>query len=172
MEIGINSFAALNPGAKIGRIPTPTERLATLREGITLADRVGIAVFGVGEHRRPNFADASPTVILAAAAARTNRIRLTSAVSVLSTVDPVRLFQAFATVDLLSKGRAEIVVAKAKAVSQALGGISRISFQMSAGNCDGEIMARSIELIGRKVAPLLRQEAANSSLPPEPTVSA
>ena len=112
MDIGINSFAALNPDASTGRIPTPSERLVALIEEIALADAVGIDVFGVGEHHRPDFADASPAVILAAAAARTSRIRLTSAVSVLSAVDPVRLFQYFATLDLLSQGRAEIVVGR------------------------------------------------------------
>lgn len=111
MEIGINSFAALNPDMA-ERVPTAAERLADLIEEIALADQVGIDVFGVGEHHRPDFADASPAVILAAAAARTARIRLTSAVSVLSTVDPVRLFQDFATLDLLAKGRAEIVVGR------------------------------------------------------------
>ena len=112
MEIGINSFAALLPDITTGRSPTAAERLANLIEEIALADSAGIDVFGVGEHHRAEYADASPAVILAAAAARTERIRLTSAVSVLSTVDPVRLFQDFATLDLLSKGRAEIVVGR------------------------------------------------------------
>ncbi|MBX5204052.1 LLM class flavin-dependent oxidoreductase [Rhizobium sp. NZLR1] len=112
MQIGINSFAALNPDSETGRVPTSCEKLGDLIEEIALADQVGIDVFGVGEHHRPDFADASPAVILAAAATRTHRIRLTSAVSVLSTADPVRLFQDFATLDLLSKGRAELVVGR------------------------------------------------------------
>ncbi|WJV36701.1 LLM class flavin-dependent oxidoreductase [Raoultella terrigena] len=112
METGINSFASLLPEAGSGRIPDPAERLAALLEEIALADESGIDVFGVGEHHRPDFADASPAVILAAAAARTKKIRLTSAVSVLSTADPVRLFQDFSTLDLLSQGRAEITVGR------------------------------------------------------------
>ncbi|MBZ7675129.1 Atu2307/SP_0267 family LLM class monooxygenase [Klebsiella grimontii] len=112
METGINSFASLLPEAGSGRIPDPAERLAALLEEIALADESGIDVFGVGEHHRPDFADASPAVILAAAAARTKKIRLTSAVSVLSTADPVRLFQDFSTLDLLSRGRAEITVGR------------------------------------------------------------
>lgn len=112
METGINSFASLLPEAGSGCIPDPAERLAALLEEIALADESGIDVFGVGEHHRPDFADASPAVILAAAAARTKKIRLTSAVSVLSTADPVRLFQDFSTLDLLSQGRAEITVGR------------------------------------------------------------
>lgn len=112
MEIGINSFAALNPEQNSALAPTAAEKVADLLDEIALADSVGIDVFGVGEHHRPDFADSAPAVILAAAAARTRRIRLTSAVSVLSTADPVRLFQDFATLDTLSNGRAEIVVGR------------------------------------------------------------
>src|SRR5205823_9780834 len=91
---------------------TPNERLRELLEEIELADEVGLDVFGVGEHHRPDFAVSSPAVVLAAAAARTERIRLTSAVSVLSSDDPVRVFQDFATLDLLSGGRAEIMAGR------------------------------------------------------------
>lgn len=112
MEIGINSFAALNPDPVSGHLPTASEKLNDLIEEIVLADRVGVDVFGVGEHHRPDFADAAPAIILAAAASRTQNIRLTSAVSVLSTSNPIRLFQDFSTLDLLSKGRAEIVVGR------------------------------------------------------------
>ena len=112
MEIGINSFAAMLPDASTGRIPSPAERLAALVDEIVVADQVGIDSFGVGEHHRPEYADASPAIILAAAAARTRNIRLTSAVSVLGTADPVRLFQDFATLDLVSQGRAEIIVGR------------------------------------------------------------
>ncbi|QIZ50520.1 LLM class flavin-dependent oxidoreductase [Dickeya zeae] len=112
MEIGINSFASLLPEAGSGHVPNPAQRLAALLEEIALADEAGIDVFGVGEHHRPDFADASPAVILAAAADRTKKIRLTSAVSVLSTADPIRLFQDFSTLDLLSQGRAEITVGR------------------------------------------------------------
>src|SRR5579859_666331 len=83
-----------------------------LLQEITLADQVGLDVFGIGEHHRPEFLDSAPTVILAAAAARTKNIRLTSAVTVLSAADPVRVFQEFATLDLISQGRAEIVAGR------------------------------------------------------------
>lgn len=112
MEIGIHSFAALLPQAATGIVPTPAERLAALLKEIAIADEVGIDVFGIGEHHRSDYVDASPVVILAAAAACTSKIRLASAVSVLSTVDPVRLFQDFCTLDLLSEGRAEITVGR------------------------------------------------------------
>ena len=112
MEIGIHSFAAMLPDSGTGRVPSPAERLAALVDEIVLADRVGIGSFGVGEHHRPEYADASPAVILAAAAGRARTIRLTSAVSVLGTADPVRLFQDFATLDLISQGRAEIIVGR------------------------------------------------------------
>ena len=112
MEIGIDSFAALLPDPATGRIPSPTDRMAALIEEVVTADRVGLDVFGVGEHHRAEFLDAAPAVILAAAAARTRTIRLTSAVTVLSAADPVRVFQDFATIDLISQGRAEIVVGR------------------------------------------------------------
>lgn len=112
MEIGIDSFAAILPDPATGRIPSPTERLANLLEEVEVADQTGLDVFGVGEHHRPEFLDSAPAIILAAAAARTKNIRLTSAVSVLSAADPVRVFQEFATLDLLAKGRAEIVVGR------------------------------------------------------------
>jgi probable LLM family oxidoreductase len=110
-ELGIYSFAELTPeagGAKIG----PRERLRNLIETIELADQVGLDVFGVGEHHRPDFASSAPAVILAMAAARTKRIKLSSAVTVLSSEDPVRVFQQFATLDLLSEGRAEIMAGR------------------------------------------------------------
>lgn len=110
MEIGVDSFAsALDDAAVVG---SGAERLRDLIDQIAHADEVGLDVFGVGEHHRKEFLDSAPAVILAAAAARTKRIRLTSAVAVLSAVDPVRLFQQFATLDLLSQGRAEMVVGR------------------------------------------------------------
>ena len=112
MQIGIDSFAAAMHDPVTGRTIPPVERLADLLEEIELADRVGLDVFGIGEHHRAEFLDSAPVVILAAAAARTKRIRLTSAVTVLSAADPVRVFQEFATLDLLSRGRAEIVVGR------------------------------------------------------------
>jgi probable LLM family oxidoreductase len=110
MEIGVDSFAAAIGEAS----PTvsPADRLNDLLEEIERADEVGLDVFGVGEHHRKEFLDSAPAVILAAAAARTKRIRLTSAVAVLSAADPVRLFQQFATLDLISRGRAEMVVGR------------------------------------------------------------
>ena len=112
MEIGIDSFAALVPDPLTGEIITAGERIAQLLEEIEVADKVGLDVFGLGEHHRDDFLDSAPTVILAAAAARTRRIRLTSAVTVLSAADPVRVFQEFATLDLISGGRAEMVVGR------------------------------------------------------------
>lgn len=112
MLIGMDSFAALMPDAATGAMISPAERMRNLVEEIVLADEVGLDVFGVGEHHRREFLDSAPSLILAAAASRTKRIRLTSAVSVLSAHDPVRLFQEFATLDLLSEGRAEIVVGR------------------------------------------------------------
>ncbi len=112
MQIGIDSFAAVVSDPDTGVTLSASERLNNLIEEIEVADRVGVDSFGVGEHHRKEYLDSAPTVILAAAAARTERIRLTSAVSVLSADDPVRVFQNFATLDLLSKGRAEIVVGR------------------------------------------------------------
>ena len=110
MQIGIDSFAAAYDDASLG--VSPADRLRQLVEQIELADQVGLDAFGIGEHHRKEYLDSAPAVILAGAATRTSRIRLTSAVAVLSAIDPVRLFQQFATVDLLSNGRAEMVVGR------------------------------------------------------------
>lgn len=112
MEIGIDSFAAILPDPTTGKLPSATGRMADLLEEVEVADRVGLDVFGIGEHHRAEFLDSAPAIILAAAAARTSRIRLTSAVTVLSAADPVRVFQEFATLDLISRGRAELVVGR------------------------------------------------------------
>src|SRR5690242_2304257 len=112
MEIGLDSFAAATIDPKTGHAIEPARHLRDLLDAITLADEVGLNVFGVGEHHRREYLDSAPAVILAAAAARTQRIRLTSAVTVLSAIDPVRVFQSFATLDLLSRGRAEMVVGR------------------------------------------------------------
>jgi probable LLM family oxidoreductase len=112
MEIGIDSFAAILPDPATGKPPSPADRMANLLDEVEVADRVGLDVFGIGEHHRAEFLDSAPTVILAAVAARTKRIRLTSAVTVLSAADPVRVFQEFATLDLIAKGRAEIIVGR------------------------------------------------------------
>src|SRR3954466_3865433 len=107
MELGIYTFGELtDPDV------TPQQRIANLIEEIALADEVGLDVFGVGEHHRPELTVSAPAVVLAAAAARTSRIRLTSAVSVISSDDPIRVFQDFATLDLLSHGRAEIMAGR------------------------------------------------------------
>jgi probable LLM family oxidoreductase len=110
MQVGIDSFAAAFDDASLA--VSPSERLQNLVKQIEYADQVGLDVFGVGEHHRREFLDSAPAIILAAAAARTQRIRLTSAVTVLSAADPVRVFQEFATLDLLSQGRAEMVVGR------------------------------------------------------------
>ncbi|MBS0249908.1 MAG: LLM class flavin-dependent oxidoreductase [Proteobacteria bacterium] len=112
MEIGVDSFAAIMPGAATAETLSPADRLANLLDEIEVADRAGLDVFGVGEHHRPEFLDSAPAIILAAAAVRTKTIRLTSAVTVLSAADPVRVFQEFATLDLISKGRAELVIGR------------------------------------------------------------
>jgi len=111
MQIGIDSFVAATVDAA-GRAVDPARHLSQLLEAITVADDLGLDLFGIGEHHRREFLDSAPAVILGAAAARTHKIRLTSAVTVLSAADPVRVFQEFATLDLLSNGRAEMVVGR------------------------------------------------------------
>jgi probable LLM family oxidoreductase len=112
MELGLYTFAEMTPDPATGKAPDPAQRLRNLLEEVELADRLGLDVFGVGEHHRPEFAVSAPAVVLAAAAARTRRIRLTSAVSVISSDDPVRVFEEFSTLDLLSGGRAEIMAGR------------------------------------------------------------
>ncbi|HKJ03222.1 MAG TPA: LLM class flavin-dependent oxidoreductase [Longimicrobiales bacterium] len=112
MEIGVYTFAETPLDPDTGRQLGARQRIHDLLEEIELADQVGLDVFGVGEHHRPDYAVSSPVVVLAAAAARTERIRLTSAVSVLSSDDPVRVFQDFALLDLVSGGRAEIMAGR------------------------------------------------------------
>ena len=112
MQIGCDSFAALVPDPRTGLTLTGAERMSGLLDEIALADEVGLDHFGLGEHHRADFLDSAPAVILAAAAARTENIRLSSAVTVLSAADPVRVFQEFATLDLISNGRAEIVAGR------------------------------------------------------------
>ena len=112
MEIGIDSFAAKLTDANGRQVGTDSESIGELIDRMVHADRVGLDVFGVGEHHRKEFLDSAPTIILAAAAARTEKIKLSSAVTVLSAADPVRVFQNFATLDLVSGGRAEMVVGR------------------------------------------------------------
>ena len=112
MELGITTFAETYADPSTGRVPSHGERLRDLLEEVEVAEQVGLDVYGVGEHHRADFAASAPAVVLAAAAARTSRIRLTSAVTVLSSADPVRTFQDFATLDLLSSGRAEVIAGR------------------------------------------------------------
>ena len=111
-EIGVYSFVELTPDPATGKAISPSERMANLLETMELADQVGLDVFALGEHHRPEFISSAPAVILAAAAARTQNIRLSSAVTVLSSDDPVRVFQNFATLDLISHGRAEVMAGR------------------------------------------------------------
>jgi len=112
MQLGVDSFAAASPEGEVGTAANSVLSLRHLIERVEAADQAGLDIFGIGEHHRREYLDSAPAVILAAAAARTQRIRLTSAVTVLSAADPVRVFQNFATLDLLSQGRAEMVVGR------------------------------------------------------------
>lgn len=140
MDIGIHSFAAIFPDPVTGTLPSPTDRMAVVLQEIEHAERVGLDFFGIGEHHRAEFLDASPVTILAAAAARTSRIRLTSAVTVLSAADPVRVFQEFATLDLISRGRAEIVAGRGSSVE------AFPLFGLSMSDYD-ELFAEKLELL-------------------------
>lgn len=112
MELGITSFAETIPDPSSGEAVTHGQRLRQVLEEIDVAEAVGLDVFGLGEHHRPDFASSSPATVLAAAAGRTSKIRLFPAVSILSTDDPVRVFQQYATLDLVSSGRAELLVGR------------------------------------------------------------
>jgi probable LLM family oxidoreductase len=112
MELGITTFAETYPSPKTGEKVSPGERLRQVIAEVEQAEQVGLEVYGVGEHHRPDFASSAPAVVLAAAAARTSRVRLFPAVSILSTDDPVRVFQQYATLDLISEGRVELLVGR------------------------------------------------------------
>lgn len=112
MELGISTFVETTPDVETGETLSHAQRLREVVEEIVLADQAGLDVYGVGEHHRPDFAASSPAVLMAAAASLTSRIRLTSAVMILSSADPVRVFQDFATLDGISNGRAEIMVGR------------------------------------------------------------
>ncbi|HEY5965169.1 MAG TPA: LLM class flavin-dependent oxidoreductase, partial [Xanthobacteraceae bacterium] len=112
MEIGVYTFVENTPDPATGKLLDPTQRLRDLIEEVELADQVGLEVFGIGEHHRPDFLASAPPMLLAAAAERTQSIRLSSAVTVLSSDDPVRVYQQFATLDLLSRGRAQIMAGR------------------------------------------------------------
>src|SRR6267143_5583428 len=116
MQIGVDSFGAVISDPASGITLSPVQRIQNLLEEIVMADQVGLDVFGIGEHHRSEFVDSAPVVILGAAATRTKNIRLTSAVTVLSAADPVRIFQEFATLDLISNGRAEIVAGRGSSI--------------------------------------------------------
>jgi probable LLM family oxidoreductase len=116
MQIGVDSFGVVISDPTAGLTISPVQRMDNLLDEIVLADQVGLDVFGIGEHHRAEFVDSAPPVILAAAATRTKNIRLTSAVTVLSAADPVRIFQEFATLDLISHGRAEIVAGRGSSI--------------------------------------------------------
>src|SRR6267143_1494113 len=140
MELGIYSFGEATPDPETGQTISAEERIRRLLEEIELADQVGLDVFGVGEHHRSEFVVSAPAVVLAAAATRTKRIRLTSAVTVLSSDDPVRVFQDFATLDLLSGGRAEIMAGRGSFVE---------SFPLFGYDLDDydELFAEKLELL-------------------------
>jgi len=112
MEFGLITFADMKPESLSGGAINAHQRIRDLLEEIQLADQLGLDIFGIGEHHREDYAVSSPAVVLAAAAAITKKIRLTSAVTVLSSDDPVRVFQDFATLDLISDGRAEIMAGR------------------------------------------------------------
>ncbi|WP_066308839.1 LLM class flavin-dependent oxidoreductase [Bacillus sp. FJAT-29814] len=112
MEIGISTFVETTPDPQTGEVISHAQRIREVVEEIVLADQVGLDIFGVGEHHRKDYAASSPAIVLAAAASQTKRIRLTSAVTVLSSADPVRVFQDFATLDAISNGRAEIMAGR------------------------------------------------------------
>ena len=116
MEAGVDSFASAMYGANEDNALSSVDAMEQLLERIEFADQAGLDVFGIGEHHKKEFLDSAPAVILAAAAARTKRIKLTSAVTVLSAADPVRVYQSFATLDLISKGRAEMVVGRGSSI--------------------------------------------------------
>jgi probable LLM family oxidoreductase len=116
MEIGIDSFASAMYGTNESNRLSSVDAMEQLLQRITFSDEVGLNVFGIGEHHKKEFLDSATAVILAAAAAKTKRIKLTSAVSVLSAADPVRVYQSFATLDLISKGRAELVVGRGSSI--------------------------------------------------------
>src|SRR3982751_5073165 len=134
MELGLATFVDLSSGV------SAAERMRELLEEAELADQLGLDVFAVGEHHRPDFVVSSPAVVLAASAMRTERIRLSSAVTVLSSDDPVRVFQSFATLDLLSKGRAEIMAGRGSFIE---------SFPLFGYNLDDydELFAEKLDLL-------------------------
>src|SRR6186713_841016 len=142
MEIGVYTFVENTPDPATKRILSPVQRLRDLMDEIELADQVGLEVFGIGEHHRPDFLASAPPLMLAAAAERTKTIRLSSAVTVLSSDDPVRVYQQFSTLDLLSHGRAEIMAGRGSFIE------SFPLFGYDLGDYD-ELFAEKLELLLR-----------------------
>src|SRR5680860_280299 len=142
MELGITSFAETIPDPTSGSVVSHGERLRQVLEEIEVAESVGLDVYGLGEHHRPDFASSSPATVLAAAAGRTSKIRLFPAVSILSTDDPVRVFQQYATLDLVSSGRAELLVGRGSFIE---------SFPLFGYSLDdyNEIFAEKLDLLLR-----------------------
>jgi len=142
MEIGIYTFADIAPDPQTGKLISPQQRMRNLIEEAEVADQVGLDVFAVGEHHRPDYAVSAPAVVLAAVAERTKNIKLSSAVTVLSSDDPVRVFQQFATVDLLSGGRAEIMAGRGSFIE---------SFPLFGYNLDDydELFSEKLEMLVR-----------------------
>lgn len=140
MELGITTFVENTPDPVTGKLLSPHQRMMNLMEEVQLADQVGLDVFAIGEHHRPDFVVSSPAVVLAAAAVKTKRIRLSSAVTVLSSDDPVRVFQDFAHVDLLSGGRAEIIAGRGSFIE---------SFPLFGNNLNdySELFAEKLDLL-------------------------
>src|ERR1700736_4507038 len=142
MEIGIDSFAMISSTDNTSTADEPVKVMGRLLERIEYADQAGLDVFGIDEHHKKKFLYAAPAMILAAAAAKTKRIRLASAVAVLSAADPVRLFQNFSTLDLISDGRAEMVVGRGSFVE---------SFPLFGLNLDdyGALFSEKLDLLLR-----------------------
>src|ERR1700756_2150156 len=168
MKIGIDSFVTAVPDALTGENLGPADRLKLLLDEIGFADRVGLDVFGVGEHHRAEFLDSAPETILAAAAVRTERIRLTSAVTVLSAEDPVRVFQNFATIDLLSRGRAEMIVGRGSSIEAfPLFGFRLEDYDDIAQHVDAHLHRIGVSMPGVTVAIQVDQRPASPGFAPD-----
>jgi alkanesulfonate monooxygenase SsuD/methylene tetrahydromethanopterin reductase-like flavin-dependent oxidoreductase (luciferase family) len=164
-EIGLFTFGEITADPATGRPLDPASRLREFIDLAVLADQAGLDVFGVGEHHRPDFAIASPPVVLAAIAQATEQIRLTSTVTVLSTADPVKVFEDFTAVDLISGGRAEITAGRgAYTESFRLFGHDRFLAQIGLGGLPFAYTARSIELLATEVLPVIHRETRTDPL--------
>jgi len=158
VELGTDTFGDVTSGPDGSPLPYDAVLRNVVEEGV-LADQVGLDVIGIGEHHRADFAVSAPEIVLAAIAARTSNIRLASAVTVLSSDDPVRVFERFATLDAISGGRAEVILGRGSFVHVASSlGLSRLDLKSSSGSLPHDLIMRNIELYGTKVAPLVRSE--------------